>query len=60
MYAVCYVPSFCFKKQAMGALTKGDRRAEIGSLDSFNLDTQWGKKALKALLRSAFEGVESL
>jgi len=36
MYTVCYVPSFCFKKQAMGALTKGDRRAEIGSLDSFN------------------------
>jgi len=42
--------------QAMGALTKGDRRAEIGSLDAFNLDTVWGKRALKALLRAGFEG----
>jgi len=31
MCTVFYVPSFCLKKQAMGALTKGDRRAEIGS-----------------------------
>ena len=42
--------------KAMGALTKGDRRAEIGSLDAFNLDTVWGKRALKALLRAGFEG----
>ena len=42
--------------QALGALTKGDRRAELGNLDTFNFDTPWGKKALKALLARAYEG----
>ena len=41
---------------AMGAITKGDRRAEIGPLDSFNFDTPFGKRALKALLAAVFEG----
>merc|ERR1719149_363245 len=44
------------KLEAMGALTKGDRRAEIGSLDTFNLDTAWGRKALKALLAATYAG----
>jgi hypothetical protein len=42
--------------QALGALTKGDRRAEIGSLDTFNFDTPWGKRALTALLARTYEG----
>ncbi|EOD07809.1 hypothetical protein EMIHUDRAFT_249392 [Emiliania huxleyi CCMP1516] len=60
------------KLEAMGALTKGDRRAEIGSLDTldvdtapssldtFNLDTAWGRKALKALLAAAYAGDSSV
>ena len=40
------------KLQALGALTKGDRRAELGALDSFNFDTVWGKRALRALLQA--------
>ena len=42
--------------QALGALTKGDRRAELGSLSEFNLDTAWGKRALKQLLQASYEG----
>ena len=42
--------------QALGALTKGDRRAEIGPLDSFNFDTAWGKRALRHVLSGIYEG----
>lgn len=44
--------------QALGALTKGDRRAELGALETFHLDSSWGKLALKALLARAYEGVD--
>ena len=46
--------------QALGALTKGDRRAEIGALDSFNFDTMWGKRALRMMLSGCYEGTSSL
>ena len=45
---------------ALGALTKGDRRAEIGSLEAFNFDTTWGKKALRQLLQACYEGHTSI
>ena len=31
-------------------------RAELGSLSEFNLDTAWGKRALKQLLQASYEG----
>lgn len=42
--------------QALGALTKGDRRAEVGALDSFNFDNAWGKKALRLVMHGLYEG----
>ena len=42
--------------QALGALTKGDRRAEIGALEAFNFDTVWGKRALRLMLHGLYEG----
>ena len=46
--------------QALGALTKGDRRAEIGALDAFNFDTSWGKRALRSMLSALYEGSSSV
>ena len=46
--------------QALGAITKGDRRAEIGALDAFNFDTTWGKRALRQMLNGLFEGASSV
>eukprot|EP00529_Nitzschia_sp_RCC80_P001681 CAMPEP_0113496240 /NCGR_PEP_ID=MMETSP0014_2-20120614/30019_1 /TAXON_ID=2857 /ORGANISM="Nitzschia sp." /LENGTH=881 /DNA_ID=CAMNT_0000390155 /DNA_START=1 /DNA_END=2646 /DNA_ORIENTATION=- /assembly_acc=CAM_ASM_000159 len=39
--------------QSLGALTKGDRRAATGSdMSDFDLDSKYGKRALKRLYRS--------
>ena len=47
--------------QALGALTKGDRRAEagLGALDSFNFDNAWGKRALKLVLHGLADGAST-
>ena len=41
---------------ALGALTRGDRRAEIGTLDTCNVDTPWGAKAVRSLALAACAG----
>lgn len=43
----------------MGALTKGDRRAEkAGTLDKYNLESKEGRAALNLVLTSTMRGVE--
>ncbi|VDO04076.1 unnamed protein product [Rodentolepis nana] len=43
--------------ESLGALTHGDRRAtETRDLSRFNIDTEWGKKALDMVLKTCIDG----
>lgn len=43
--------------ESLGALTHGDRRAtETRDLSRFNIDTQWGRKALDMVLKTCIDG----
>ena len=43
--------------QALGAITKGDRRAaDASDLSAFDVDTRWGQKALDSLLQTVTSG----
>ena len=43
--------------QALGAITKGDRRAaDASDLSAFDVDTKWGQRALNKLLAQVSSG----